>query len=92
MFKGHLLGIKFFFEEGNVTNVVWKSLNSKAKLVTKRAREYKNVNNFMDMIHYINVGECLRYPQKKYPAWGYCASQGMYYYGYKLYHRRDTLL
>ena len=33
MFKGHLLGIKFFFEEGNVTNRVWKSLNSKVKLV-----------------------------------------------------------
>lgn len=61
-FKGHLFGIKTFFEEGNVTNGVLESLNSKVQLAKRRARGYTNVDNFMDMVYYINGGESFRYP------------------------------
>lgn len=63
-FKGHLFGIKTFFEEGNVTNGVLESLNSKVQLAKRRARGYSNVSNFMDMVYYINGGECFRYPHE----------------------------
>ena len=63
-FKGHLFGIKTFFEQGNVTNGVLESLNSKVQLAKRRARGYANVNNFMDMVYYINGGECFHYPLK----------------------------
>ena len=63
-FKGHLFGIKTFFEQGNVTNGVLESLNSKVQLAKRRARGYTNVGNFMDMIYYINGGECFRCPHE----------------------------
>ncbi len=63
-FKGHLFGIKTFFEEGNVTNGVLESLNSKVQLAKRRARGYTNVTNFMDMVYYINGGDCFRYPHE----------------------------
>lgn len=63
-FKGHLFGIKTFFEKGNVTNGVLESLNSKVQLAKRRARGYSNVSNFMDMVYYINGGECFHYPHK----------------------------
>lgn len=63
-FKGHLFGIKTFFEHGTITNGILESLNSKVQLAKRRARGYTNVNNFMDMVYYINGGDCLRYPLK----------------------------
>ena len=63
-FKGHLFGIKTFFEEGNVTNGVLESLNSKVQLAKRRARGYTNVDNFMDMVYYINGGESFCYPHE----------------------------
>ena len=45
-FKGHLFGIKTFFEQGTITNGVLESLNSKVQLAKRRARGYANVNNF----------------------------------------------
>lgn len=63
-FKAHLFGIKTFFEQGNVTNGVLESLNSKVQLAKRRARGYANVNNFIDMVYYINGGEVFRYPLK----------------------------
>lgn len=64
-FKGHLFGIKTFFEEGNVTNGVLESLNSKVQqLAKRRARDYSNVTNFMDLVYYINGGECFCYPHE----------------------------
>ena len=63
-FKGHLFGIKTLFEQGNVTNGVLESLNSKVQLAKRRARGYTNVDNFMDMVYYINGGDCFHYPHK----------------------------
>ena len=63
-FKAHLFGIKTFFEQGNVTNGVLESLNSKVQLAKRRARGYTNVSNFMDMVYYINGGNCFRYPHE----------------------------
>nr|WP_257005643.1 transposase [Tannerella forsythia] len=54
-FKGHLFGIKTFFEQGTITNGVLESLNSKVQLAKRRARGYANVNNFMDMVYYCSV-------------------------------------
>ncbi|BAR52729.1 transposase [Tannerella forsythia KS16] len=63
-FKGHLFGIKTFFEQGTITNGVLESLNSKVQLAKRRARGYANVNNFMDMVYYINGGRNFHYPLK----------------------------
>ena len=63
-FKGHLFGIKTFFEQVQVTNGVLESLNAKVQLAKRRARGYANVHNFMDMVYYINGGECFHYPLK----------------------------
>lgn len=54
-FKGHLFGIKTFFEEGYVTNGVLESLNSKVQLAKRRARGYTNVNNFIDKVYYPQI-------------------------------------
>ena len=63
-FKGHLFGIKTFFEQGHVTNGVLESLNSKVQLAKRRARRYSNVDYFMDMVYYINGGDCFHYPHE----------------------------
>ena len=63
-FRGHLFGIKTFFERGNVTNGVLESLNAKVQLAKRRARGYTNVDNFIDMVYYINGGECFKYPRQ----------------------------
>jgi transposase len=63
-FKAHLFGIKTFFEQGQITNGVLESLNAKVQLAKRRARGYANVYNFMDMVYYINGGECFLYPHK----------------------------
>ncbi len=63
-FRGHLFGIKTFFEQGTVTNGVLESLNSKVQLAKRRARGYANVNNFIDMVYYINGGDGFHYPLK----------------------------
>lgn len=63
-FKSHLFGIKTFFEQGNVTNGVLESLNSKVQLAKRRARGYTNVNNFVNMIYYVNGGQIFHYPLK----------------------------
>ena len=63
-FKAHLFGIKTFFEQGTVTNGVLESLNSKVQLAKRRARGYANVDNFIDMVYYINGGEVFHYPLK----------------------------
>lgn len=61
-FKGHLFGIKTFFEQGQIKNGVLESLNAKVQLAKRRARGYANVYNFMDMVYYINGGESFHYP------------------------------
>ena len=62
--KGHLSVIKTYSLEGNVTNGSLLSLNSKVQLAKRRARGYSSVSNFMDMVYYINGGECFRYPHE----------------------------
>jgi hypothetical protein len=62
--KGYLFDIKDFFEEGNVTNGILESQNSKFQLAKRRAGGYTNVSNFMDMVYYIHKGESFRCPYK----------------------------
>ncbi|MFC2322468.1 MAG: transposase, partial [Tannerella forsythia] len=47
-----------------ITTGVLESLNSKVQLAKRRARGYANVNNFMDMVYYINGGRNFHYPLK----------------------------
>ncbi len=61
-FKSHLFGIKTSFEQGTITNGVPESLNAKVRPDKRRARGYANVNNFMDMVCYINGGNGFRHP------------------------------
>lgn len=63
-FRAHLFGIKTFFEQGNVTNGVLESLNAKVQLAKRRARGYTNVDNFVNMIYYVNGGQNFHYPLK----------------------------
>lgn len=63
-FKGHVFGIKMFFEQGQITNGILESLNAKVQLAKRRARGYTNVYNFMDMVYYINGGKCFHCPLK----------------------------
>lgn len=62
--KAHMFGIKTYFEQGLVNNGILESLNSKVQLAKRRARGYTNVSNFIDMIYYINGGDCFRCPLK----------------------------
>ena len=59
--KAHLFGIKAFFECGRVTNSVLEGLNSKIQLAKRRARGFRNVENFINMIYFLNGGNVFRF-------------------------------
>jgi len=59
--KSHLFGIKAFFECGRVTNSILEGLNSKIQLAKRRARGFRNVDNFINMIYFINGGDVFRF-------------------------------
>lgn len=60
--KSHIFGIKAYFESGKVTNGVLEGLNSKVQLAKGRARGFRCVENFINMIYFINGGNVFRYP------------------------------
>ena len=59
--KAHLFGIKAFFECGKATNSVLEGLNSKIQLAKRRARGFRNIENFINMIYFINGGNVFRF-------------------------------
>lgn len=50
--KSHLSGIINFVETG-ITNAVLESINSKIQMAKRRARGYRNTDNFINMIYFL---------------------------------------
>lgn len=53
------LRVFLFIQDGG-----FRMVTSKVQLAKRRARGYSSVSNFMDMVYYINGGECFRYPHE----------------------------
>lgn len=50
--KSHLSGIINFVETG-ITNAILESINSKIQMAKRRARGYRNTDNFINMIYFL---------------------------------------
>ena len=50
--KAHWTGI-IHFVESRITNGILEGINSKVQLAKRRARGYRNINNFINMIHFL---------------------------------------
>jgi transposase len=59
--KAHWSGITNYFET-KVTNGVLEGINSKIQLAKRRARGYRNINNFINMIYFISGKLKFDYP------------------------------
>ena len=50
--KSHLLGI-INFVKTRITNAILESINSKIQMAKRRARGYRNTDNFINMIYFL---------------------------------------
>lgn len=50
--KAHWSGIIYFIES-HITNSVLEGINSKVQLAKRRARGYRNINNFINIIYFL---------------------------------------
>jgi transposase len=50
--KSHWSGI-IHFVESNITNAILESINSKIQLAKRRARGFRNINNYINMIYFL---------------------------------------
>ena len=50
--KAHLSGI-INFVETKITNAILESINNKIQMAKKRARGYRNTDNFINMIYFL---------------------------------------
>jgi len=50
--QSHLSGIINFVETG-ITNAILESINSKIQMAKRRARGYRNTDNFINMIYFL---------------------------------------
>lgn len=50
--KSHWSGIIHFIES-NITNAILESINSKIQLAKRRARGFRNINNYINMIYFL---------------------------------------
>jgi len=50
--RAHWSGI-IHFVESNITNAILESINSKIQLAKRRARGFRNVNNYINMIYFL---------------------------------------
>ena len=62
MIKAHWTGILNYFKY-NVTNGVLEGINSKVQLAKRRARGYRNTDNFISMIYFLMGKLKFDYPQ-----------------------------
>lgn len=60
--KAHWSGIVSYFENRGVTNGVLEGINSKIQLAKRRARGYRDVDNFIRMIYYMSGKLDMAYP------------------------------
>ncbi|MDR1221728.1 MAG: transposase [Tannerella sp.] len=63
MIKAHWSGIAAYFDK-QVTNGILEAINSKIQLAKRRARGYRNTNNFINMIYFICAKLNFIYPHK----------------------------
>jgi len=61
MIKAHWSGITAYFDK-KVTNGVLEGINSKIQLAKRRARGYRNTNNFINMIYFLSAKLKFDYP------------------------------
>jgi len=61
MIKAHWSGIVAYFDK-KVSNGVLESINAKVQLAKKRARGYRNIYNFINMIYFITAKLKFDYP------------------------------
>ena len=50
--KSHLSGI-INFVETQITNAILESINNKIQMAKRRARGYRNTDNFINMIYFL---------------------------------------
>jgi transposase len=60
--KSHWSGI-IHFVESNITNAILESINSKIQLAKRRARGFRNVNNYINMIYFLCGKLTFSYPR-----------------------------
>lgn len=60
--KAHWSGI-IHFVESNITNAILESINSKIQLAKRRARGFRNVNNYINMIYFLCGKLTFSYPR-----------------------------
>jgi transposase len=58
----HWSGIVAFVET-NITNAILESINSKIQLAKRRARGFRNINNYINMIHFLCGKLTFSYPR-----------------------------
>lgn len=60
--RSHWSGIVAFVET-NITNAILESINSKIQLAKRRARGFRNINNYINMIHFLCGKLTFSYPR-----------------------------
>lgn len=63
MIKSHWSGVAAYFDK-RVTNGVLEGINSKIQLAKRRARGYRDVNNYINMIYFLSGKLKFDYPHK----------------------------
>ena len=52
MIKSHWTGVVAYFDNG-ISNGILEGINSKIQLAKRRARGYRNIKNFINMIYFL---------------------------------------
>jgi transposase len=60
--RAHWTGI-IHFVESNITNAILESINSKIQLAKRRARGFRNINNYINMIYFLCGKLTFSYPR-----------------------------
>jgi transposase len=60
--RAHWTGI-IHFVESNMTNAILESINSKIQLAKRRARGFRNINNYINMIYFLCGKVTFSYPR-----------------------------
>jgi transposase len=60
--KAHWTGI-IHFVESNITNAILESINNKIQLAKRRARGFRNINNYINMIYFLCGKMTFSYPR-----------------------------
>lgn len=60
-FKAHWSGIVAYFDK-HITNGILEEINNKIQLAKRRARGYRNIKNFINMIYFLTGKLKFSYP------------------------------